>query len=199
MARALREFKVTWPSTTPSPDDPVVNPPSLLLCRYPLGTYLSNPNFVTIHSRKLENENEKYPLHTILTCGSDAPIARPTQPGAQTFWMKTYSENEGLLESLEEEGILKRTGETFQQGYVTLIGVETLLVSGAWAEVCHNQSCGKREQLEDETRMKKCGRCKDVYYCDAKCQKEGWPVHKKRCKVLKDAAEKRAALVPGTS
>lgn len=44
--------------------------------------------------------------------------------------MKTYSENKGLLEMLEEHGILKRTGEKHKQGFVELIGVETELVEG---------------------------------------------------------------------
>jgi hypothetical protein len=30
--------------------------------------------------------------------------------------------------------------------------------------------------------MKKCGRCKTVYYCSAAHQQEHWPVHKRECK-----------------
>jgi hypothetical protein len=115
----LHEFKIThsdWPVTTPSTENPVVNPLSLLLCRYPMGSYLSNPNFALIHSR--ENPYDKYmaPFYAILTASSEAPISRATKKGAQTFWMKTYSENAGLLEKLEEAGILKRTGEVHNTG-----------------------------------------------------------------------------------
>ena len=28
---------------------------------------------------------------------------------------------------------------------------------------------------------KKCGRCKEAYYCSRECQKWAWPVHKKHC------------------
>jgi hypothetical protein len=64
--------------------------------------------------------------------------------------MKTYSENKGLLEALEEQGILRETGEVHEQGYVKLVAVETMLVSGKWAEVYHNHSYGTREELVDE-------------------------------------------------
>jgi MYND finger len=78
---------------------------------------------------------------------------------------------------------------------VTLVGVETVLVRGQWAQVCHNQMCGNREQLETgKERMKRCAKCKDVWYCGAECQKAGWSEHKGRCKELKEAAEKREAV-----
>jgi len=131
----------------------------------------------------------------MLTSGSSAPINRPSKKGAQTFWMKTYSENVGLLELLEEASVLKRTGQEFKQGFVTLVAVETMLVVSQWAEVCHNPMCGNREQLDtEEGRMKRCPRCKDAWYCNAECQTADWEEHKSRCKVLRKAAEKRAAV-----
>jgi hypothetical protein len=160
-----------------------------------MGHYLSNPNFALIHSHRNPYDEYIDPLYAMLTCGSEAPISRPSKKGAQTFWMKTYSENAGMLEKLEEARILKRTGQTFQQGYVTLVAVETELVQGQWAEVCHNQMCGHKEQLgTEEARMKRCSKCKDVWYCNAECQTADWKEHKGRCKVLKEAAEKRAAV-----
>lgn len=143
MTKPLHEFKAhhgPYPVTEPSEDNPVTNPLSLLLCRYPLGNYLSNPNFAIIHARPFELDRYTDSLYALLTAGSNAPIARPSKAGAQTFWMKTYSENKGMLELLEEHGILKRTGEKQKQGFAELIGVETTLVEGEWAEVCHNQS-----------------------------------------------------------
>jgi hypothetical protein len=107
----------------------------------------------------------------MLTSGSDASIDRPKKKGAQTFWMKTYSENKGmleLLELLEELGVLRRTGQTYDQGFVTLVAIETVLVSGQWAEVCHH--CGRREQLgTEEEKMKRCAKYKDAYYCNVEC------------------------------
>ena len=109
--------------------------------------------------------------------------------------MKTYSENVGLLELLEDAGVLKRTGQEFKQGYVTLVAVETTLVVSQWAEVCHNPMCGNREQLDtEEGRMKRCPRCKDAWYCNVECQTADWEEHKSRCKVLRKAAEERAAV-----
>jgi len=118
----LHEFKIThsdWPATTPSAETPIVNPLSLLLCRYPNGAYLSNPNFMLLYSR--ENAYDRYVdrLYGSLTAGSSAPLDRPRKKGAQIFWMKTYSENEGLLELLEAAGILTRTGQTVKQGFVS--------------------------------------------------------------------------------
>ena len=121
--------------------------------------------------------------------------------------MKTYSENEGTLEQLEAQNILKRTGQVKTQGYVTLVAAETVLSRGQWAEVC--SGCGRREQLGDEEpRMLRCGRCKEGYYCNKECQTrkllvfctyfvtdfnravlipycaEDWPNHKGNCKRL---------------
>ncbi|KAF4631022.1 hypothetical protein G7Y89_g7114 [Cudoniella acicularis] len=124
----------TWPTTTASPENPIVSPLSLLLCRYPLGGYLSNPNFSLIYSRPNPYDEYVDPLYAVLTCGSNVPIDRPKKKGAQTFWMKTYSENKGLLEVLEEAEILKRTGQTEKQGFVTMVAVETCLVNGQWAQ-----------------------------------------------------------------
>jgi hypothetical protein len=115
----LHEFKIThsdWPVGPPSPETPITNPLSLLLCRYPLGAYLSNPNFALIYSRKNPYDVYTDPLYAMLTAGSSAPLERPKKKGAQTFWMKTYSENVGLLEKLEEVGVLKRTGQEHKQG-----------------------------------------------------------------------------------
>lgn len=87
----------------------------------------------------------------------------------KTFWMKTYSENKGILEQLEKQNILRRTGEELDQGFVTLVGVETVLTRGQWSESCHG--CGRREQLDDrKPRMLRCAKCKDRYYCNKKCQ-----------------------------
>ncbi len=40
----------------------------------------------------------------------------------------------------------------------------------------------------------KCAKCRDAYYCNAYCQKVDRLGHKERCEILKDAAEKRAAV-----
>ena len=32
----------------------------------------------------------------------------------------------------------------------------------------------------------RCKKCKEVFYCDARCQKVAWPVHKRSCKLVTD-------------
>ena len=43
-------------------------------------------------------------------------------------------------------------------------------------------ACGK----ESDIKLQRCGGCKSVYYCDAKCQQRHWNAgHKNECKVMK--------------
>jgi hypothetical protein len=169
---ALHPFHLTrdgQPSGPPSADHPLTNPMEMLLCRYPLGENTQNPNFMLIHS--CPNPFDEYldPLFAVLTAGSAEPLTPSSDPLRKAFWMKTYSENEGLLEQLESQNILKRTGQVKKQGYVTLVAVETVLTRGQWAEVCHG--CGRREQLGDEEpRMVRCSKCMERYYCNKECQ-----------------------------
>ena len=52
----------------------------------------------------------------------------------------------------------------------------------------HLKLCSYCRKLEERSKvpksraMKKCGRCKLVFYCDRKCQKRDWKVHKLMCK-----------------
>ena len=41
--------------------------------------------------------------------------------------------------------------------------------------------CRKQETGKEEKKMMQCGKCKEVYYCDADCQKKDWADHKKTC------------------
>ena len=43
------------------------------------------------------------------------------------------------------------------------------------ARVC--DFCNKRS----ETKLRACGKCKFVFYCDAACQRKAWPCHKDFC------------------
>jgi hypothetical protein len=42
------------------------------------------------------------------------------------------------------------------------------------SHTCNN--CNKLRAIN------KCSRCKSAWYCDASCQKDAWPIHKKECK-----------------
>lgn len=168
----LHPFHLTsdsQPSGPPSAKHPLTNPMEMLLCRYPLGYNVQNPNFMLIHSRRNPFDEYLDPLFAALTAGSPEPLIPSNDPLRKTFWMKTYSENEGILEQLEAQNILRRTGQVKKQGYVTLVAVETVLNRGQWAEVC--SGCKRREQLGDEEpRMLRCGKCKERYYCNKECQ-----------------------------
>ncbi|KAH8585973.1 hypothetical protein B0O99DRAFT_695923 [Bisporella sp. PMI_857] len=143
----LRSFHLTSdrPFGSPSTEHPLTNPMKMLLCRYPLGYNVENPNLMLIHSRRNPCDEYLDPLFAAFTAGSSEPPMPTNDPLRKTFWMKTYSENEGILEQLEAQNILRRTGQVKKQGYVTLIAVETVLNKRQWAEVC--SGCGRREQL----------------------------------------------------
>jgi hypothetical protein len=168
----LHPFHLTrdgQPSGPPSTEQPLTNPMEMLLCRYPLGRNIQNPNLMLIHSRRNPFDEYLDPLFAVLTAGSSEPLTPSNDPLRKTFWMKTYSENEGILEQLEGQNILRRSGQVKKQGYVMLVAVETVLNRGQWAEVC--SGCGRREQLGDEEpRMRRCGKCKEMYYCNKECQ-----------------------------
>jgi hypothetical protein len=141
----------------------------MLLCRWPLGQNVQNPNLILIHSRRNPFDEYQDPMYAVLTAASSEPLTPSNDPLRKTFWMKTYSENEGILEQLEAQNILRRTGRVKKQGYVTLVAVETVLNRGQWAEIC--SGCGRREQLDDEKpRMLRCGKCNERYYCNKECQ-----------------------------
>ncbi|CAG8957348.1 hypothetical protein HYFRA_00010774 [Hymenoscyphus fraxineus] len=169
------------PYGTPSEEHPLTNPVKLLLCQHAADNTFTNPNFLLIHAHKNPFDEYQAPMFAMLTASSDDSVRPSADPLKKTFWMKTYSENKGILEQLEAQNILKRTGEKVNQGYVTLIGVETVLQRGQWSETCHG--CGRLEQLDSvKPRMMRCGKCKDRYYCNKECQAAGWPAHKEDCK-----------------
>jgi len=39
-----------------------------------------------------------------------------------------------------------------------------------------------QELFKKPKKFKRCSRCKSTYYCNAKCQKNHWKTHKKKCK-----------------
>jgi len=43
-------------------------------------------------------------------------------------------------------------------------------------------SCTVCEKGDTESApLKKCGKCKEIYYCSAECQKQDWPAHRRYC------------------
>jgi hypothetical protein len=161
------------PTGPPSAERPLTNPMEMLLSRYPTGNNRQNSNFMLIHSRPSPFDEYQVPLYASLTAGSAVPLESSDNPPKKKFWMKTYSGDEGILEQLEEQGILKRTGEEEQQGCITLIAVETVITKGQWAETC--SGCGRWEQLQEKApRMLRCAACQEAYYCNKLCQTCGY-------------------------
>jgi hypothetical protein len=54
----------------------------------------------------------------------------------------------------------------------------------------HCEQCGTTTFGQ---KMKICGACKTVYYCDRECQTTDWPLHKPVCTAFKAAAAAEAA------
>lgn len=83
--------------------------------------------------------------------------------------MKTWSENEGILEQLVDQGILKKTNVSVRQGYVQLVAVDLCLKEDECVNVCH--ACYEVEQLDSKKKLNRCSKCKD---CSKECQKGVW-------------------------
>jgi hypothetical protein len=95
-----------------------------------------------------------------------------TQTGARRFFMKTYTENEGLLEQLMDLKILKKTGIQIEG----LPVVEVQLEESELAHACayHYDQQGlvdARFELaepgegKEVVRYQRCSKCKEMYYC----------------------------------
>ena len=51
---------------------------------------------------------------------------------------------------------------------------------------CGNSDC-KCRSLSINTRLDKCSKCQDIYYCSRECQVAHWPEHRSRCKLVAQA------------
>ncbi|KAK7907818.1 hypothetical protein WMY93_016430 [Mugilogobius chulae] len=58
--------------------------------------------------------------------------------------------------------------------------VLTVEERGSFCEFCFNRS----------QRLARCGKCKKAFYCNAKCQKADWPMHKLECSAMIAFGEK---------
>lgn len=72
-----------------------------------------------------------------------------------------------------------------------------LEMSETIVSVC--ETCRKSE-YKDGVKLKRCGKCKNVFYCSAECQKKDWSDHSYQCRkpdvVLRKEAEKPFMGIP---
>jgi hypothetical protein len=58
----------------------------------------------------------------------------------------------------------------------------TVSIDALAADVAPPESCSSCYKAEQE--LLRCARCQEAFYCNKDCQKDHWPVHKKRCNIL---------------
>ncbi|ORY53982.1 hypothetical protein BCR35DRAFT_310478 [Leucosporidium creatinivorum] len=176
----LRTLQLSAPA-----HDPTGPAPTVCLARQ--GDY-----FVLAHSTLVDDMTP--PLWAVLSVmAHEDPFPGFSLGGkgsGEMFWIKTYSENKGILEQLVEAGWVKVTGRTLKQGFVTLPMVEVQLEESEISHQCPH--CEMFEQVGDAERFKRCQKCKKRYYCSREHQELDWPEHKKDCKLL--ALDRRAEV-----
>jgi hypothetical protein len=108
------------------------------------------------------------------------PVERELLEDRALIYLKDYSENEGMLDLLIEEGIVERTGRTRQSGYieaplVRIIDPELVAEINQQGQVCVD--CNREaDELNSE------GRCDD---CEA--QLDEWEEERKRDGYMEDS------------
>jgi hypothetical protein len=80
-------------------------------------------------------------------------------------------------------GIIRKTGQcTFFEYGLFELRVSKKAVKLATNHKIAEVYCRWCSKLIPEAKWKRCGRCRSVFYCNADCQKNDWPIHKKACK-----------------
>ncbi|KAL1726336.1 hypothetical protein EV714DRAFT_287280 [Schizophyllum commune] len=125
----------------------------------------------------------------------------PSDPDTErpTFYMKTDSENKGMLPQLEAQGILKKI-KPKDRRKGTL--VEVLLKDTEIAHTC--MKCvqetaptlqDKPFELPGEPRLRQCSKCRIVRYCDAKCLKDDLTFHRADCHIWHNRPHEAALMM----
>ncbi|SCZ91912.1 BZ3500_MvSof-1268-A1-R1_Chr5-3g08215 [Microbotryum saponariae] len=137
------------------------------------------------------------------------PFPGYSTDGNEMFWIKTYSENKGLLEECIKAGWLrpqvsspppphpKTPPENPTNSTLSLLSSSHNRTGRTHKQafvvypMCelrldeqalarHCPACNRYESILDEQRFKRCAKCHKRYYC----QKDDWPSHKLDCKDL---------------
>ncbi|KDE05871.1 hypothetical protein MVLG_03814 [Microbotryum lychnidis-dioicae p1A1 Lamole] len=141
------------------------------------------PSFEPVPAGSEVRVDEDGPIWAVLSnMVPEDPFPGYSTDGNEMFWIKTYSENKGLLEECITAGWFRPTGRTHKQAFVVYPMCELRLDEQALARHC--PACNRYESILDEHRFKRCAKCRKRYYCSAQCQKDDWPSHKLDCKDL---------------
>ncbi|GAA6041304.1 hypothetical protein JCM8097_001329 [Rhodosporidiobolus ruineniae] len=167
-SNGLRTLGLTWPSEeAPSP---------------PVALARKDDQYCLVWANE-HDRAERGAWATDLSVLAEAdPFPGFSMDGRQTIWVKTYSENTGLLPQLEKAGWLQPVGSALKQGITTLPLAVVVLNDQEVAQRC--ALCENFESVETETRFKRCSGCKRRYYCSTEHQHAHWTAHKKDCKLL---------------
>ncbi|KAI5476638.1 hypothetical protein MNV49_007416 [Pseudohyphozyma bogoriensis] len=154
------------PFSSPSPSTPL-----------PIRTLqLSPPEFAPAGSKGPLVALARSGLSIVLIHAKEDPEDESQAHGFEMIWLKTYSENKGIMEQLQAAGWIRDSTRRIQQGYVSLPMVEIRLHESEVSQQC--PACEQFELATDEKRFKRCGKCKKTYYCSEKCQTDDWKIHK---------------------
>ncbi|KIK64393.1 hypothetical protein GYMLUDRAFT_195458 [Collybiopsis luxurians FD-317 M1] len=179
----IRTFPATFPTTTGSRSKPVMVALADLYTHWALVLpHEPNPD--------AENVLESTPIVTLLSTlphPDPFPRAHPSN-GNSRFYMKTYTENEGILPQLISLGIVRPVDSP--QSTEAYPMVEVMLQEREISHSC--LSCIQQLGAASATfefpgqaqRMMRCSGCKTVFYCSTDCQRRDWKEgHKHLCRI----------------
>ncbi|GAA5973342.1 hypothetical protein JCM11641_003083 [Rhodosporidiobolus odoratus] len=165
---AIKTLKLDWAAQ----EEPAGQAPPVALAR-------NDDRFVLVWAQQAERHRRGGAWATDLSVLAEAdPFPGFSMGGNQMVWVKTYSENNGLLVQMEQAAWLRPVGSALKQGITTLPLAEVMLSEAEVAQRC--AMCDEYESVETATRFKRCSGCKRRYYH----QHQHWPAHKSDCKLL---------------